>query len=79
VQQNVARLGRLVVLQNVARLGRLVVLQNSGSRRRCEVVGNWLISYPVASFDTDLAETPFILEHNSSNEIFQNNSGIHTF
>jgi hypothetical protein len=42
------------------------------------VVGNWLISYPVAYFDTEIAEPPFILGHNSSTEIFQKNSGIHT-
>jgi hypothetical protein len=63
----------------VARVGGLVVLQNTGSRRRCEVVGNLLKSYPVAGFDTDLPEPPFILEHNSSIEIFQKNIGWHTF
>ena len=62
----------------MARVGGLVVLQNSGSRRRCEVVGNCLKSYPAAVFDTDLPESPFILEHNGSIEIFQN-SGWHTF
>jgi hypothetical protein len=59
----------------VARVGGLVVLQNAGSRRRYEVVGTWLKSYLVAGFDTDLAEPPFILGHNSGIEIFQKNSG----
>ena len=54
----------------MARVGGLVVLQNTGSRRRCKVVGNWLKSCPVAGFDTDLAEPPFIVEHNSGVEVF---------
>jgi hypothetical protein len=58
----------------VARVGGLVLLQNTESRRRCEVVGNWLKSYPVAGFGTDLAEPPFILEYNSGIEIFHKNS-----
>jgi hypothetical protein len=40
----------------------------------CEVVGNSSTSYSVAVVDAGLAEPQFILEHNSSIEIFQKNT-----
>jgi len=63
----------------VARVGGLVVLQNTGSRRRCEVVGNWLKSYHVAGFHTDLAEPPFMLERNSGVEFFSEEQRLTLF
>jgi len=43
------------------------------------VVGNWLKSYHVAGFHTDLAEPPFMLERNSGVEFFSEEQRLTLF